>query len=113
MDQQFREQIHDGDPQAIDGVEKHAKEDEDLKQPMFVNRVEKRPDLTVQERCQDVHRNKNCHAHAANAVQDKSQHWALAFIPQASCQADVSIQAHLRLLENLLFGSILTFSLRY
>jgi hypothetical protein len=60
-----------------------------------------------------MHRDKNCHAHTTDAVQDKCQHGALAAVPQAGRQADVSIQAHLRLLGNLVLGSILPFLLLY
>jgi hypothetical protein len=56
-----------------------------------------------------MHRYKNCHAYASNAVQDKGQHGTLTAVPQAGRQADVSIQAHLRLLENLVLGSIFPF----
>jgi hypothetical protein len=109
MDKQPGEQVNDGDAQSIDGMEKCAEKDEDLKQPMFVNRVENSPDLTAQERCQDMHRYKNCHAYASNAVQDKGQHGTLTAVPQAGRQADVSIQAHLRLLKNSVLRSIIPF----
>jgi serine/threonine protein kinase len=63
MNQQLREQIHDRDPQAVDRMEEHTEEDEDLKQPVFVNRIEKTADLPTQERCQDMNRDKNRYAY--------------------------------------------------
>jgi hypothetical protein len=48
-----------------------------------------------------MHRDKNCHAQPADAMQDKGQPRTLTSVPQASCQADVPFQAHLRLLNVL------------
>jgi hypothetical protein len=110
MNEQLWEQVNDGDPQAVDGMEEYTEEDENLKQPVLVDCIEKDTDLTAQERCQDMHSDKNCHAYAADAVQDKGQHGTLASVTQASRQADVSVQAHLRLLENLVLESIIPFS---
>jgi hypothetical protein len=47
-----------------------------------------------------MHRHENCHAQPADTVQDKRQHRTLAFVPQSRGQADISFQAHLRLLTN-------------
>jgi hypothetical protein len=51
-----------------------------------------------------MHRNKNCHAQPADPMQDKRQHRTLTPVLQARSQADISFQAHLRLLEKLVLG---------
>src|SRR5512140_1686477 len=84
-------------------MEQHAEKDKDLEEPIFVDCVEKNPDLTPGEGCQDVHRNENRHAQPTNTMQHKSQHGALTAISQAGCQADISLQAHLCLLKKF-FG---------
>jgi hypothetical protein len=62
-----------------------------------------------------VHRDKDCHAQSANAVQDIRQHGTLAFIAQSRGQADIPFQAHGSLLEVLIFGRyhIIPFMLFY
>jgi hypothetical protein len=85
-------------------MEERAEKDKNLKQPVLVNVVQKDSGVATDERCQDVHRHKNCHAQSADPVQDKSQHRTLASVPQALCQADISFQAHRSLLEKLVLG---------
>jgi hypothetical protein len=85
-------------------MEQHTKKDEDLKEPVLVNIIQKAPDAPSQERCQEMHRDENGHADPADAMQDKSQHGSLSFIAQGRRQADIPIQAHLSLLESLIWG---------
>ena len=80
---QFRPQVQDGDPQAIDGVEQRAEENEDLEEPVLVDRVDEiRRPRRLRKRGQDVHRDENRHAQAADAVQDEGQHRPLALVAQ-------------------------------
>jgi hypothetical protein len=101
---QLGEQVNDRDPQAIDGVEQHAKKDKDLKEPVLVNIVQKAPDAPSRKRRQNVHRDKDRHAYPANAVQDEGQHGTLPLVSQGGGQADISFQAHRSLLEILELG---------
>ena len=104
INEQFGKQIHDGDAQTIDGMKEHTEEDKDLKEPAFVQGVDEDPRLAADERGQDMQRNKDRHAQPADAMQHKGQHWALTSVSQCSCQADISFQAHLRLLILFLSG---------
>ena len=73
--------------------------DDDLESPIGVKIVEKITNTSPQRRCQDVHRDKNCHPHPAKTMQDEGQHWALAFIAQGGHQTDVPRYAHECLLK--------------
>jgi hypothetical protein len=85
-------------------MEERTEKDKDLEEPVLVNAVQKAPDAPSQKRCQNVHRDKNRHADPADSMQDEGQHGTLPFISQGGRQADISIQAHLSLLENLVWG---------
>jgi hypothetical protein len=87
---QFWKQVKDGDPQAVDGVKQGAKENENLKHPVFVNGIQESPDISTQKRCQNMYGNEDRHAQSPNAMQDERQHWTLSFISQACHQADIS-----------------------
>jgi hypothetical protein len=103
VNEQLWKQINNGDPQAVDGVKECAEENKYLEQPVLVNVIQELSNVPAQERCQDMHRYENCHAQPADPMQDKGQHRTLAPVPQARSQADISIQAHLRLLEKLIW----------
>ena len=53
MFDQLREQVEDGDPQAVDGVEQGTKENEDLESPVFVNGIQESPDISHPETMQE------------------------------------------------------------
>src|SRR5512138_3170494 len=80
-------------------MEEHTEKDKDLEKPVFVNRVEKNPDLAPGEGCQDVHCDEDRHPQPADAMQDESQHGTLPSVAQAGSQADIPVQTHLRLLK--------------
>jgi hypothetical protein len=78
-------------------VEKHAKEEEGLKERADIHKVDDMPDLpapAIQKRGQDVRGNENGHPHSADAMQDIGQEWTLSLVSQSGLQAYVPIQAH-------------------
>jgi hypothetical protein len=85
-------------------MEQHTEKDKDLEEPVLINAVQEAPDTPSQKRCQNMHRDENRHTDPANAMQDEGQHGTLSLISQGGRQADISIQAHLSLLENFVWG---------
>jgi len=82
MVDQFGEQVEDGDPQAVDGMEQNAKENNDLEDPVLVNAVYERPAFSAQERSQNVNGDEERHSQPANAVQNERQHRTLPLVSQ-------------------------------
>jgi hypothetical protein len=61
MLKQFWKQVKNGDAQAIDGMEQHTEENNDLKDPVLVNIVYESSALPAQESCQDMYCDEDRH----------------------------------------------------
>jgi hypothetical protein len=82
-------------------MEQRAEKYEELEKPVRINVIGKAPNISTCKRCQDVNRYENGHPQPTDAMQDERQHGTFSLVSQACEQADISIQAHLRLLGNM------------
>ena len=78
-------------------MEKHAKNDEYLKERADINitnHIADFPAFSLHKGGKNMHSNENSHPHPANAVQDIGQKWTLSLVSQSRLQAYIPFQAH-------------------
>src|SRR5690242_14271748 len=108
-------QDENGDAHAVDNMEEHAEQEEDLEERTDVNIVDDVTDLpapSFQKCSEDMCGDKDRHPQAANAMQDVGQERTLSLVPQSRIKADIPFQAH-RNLRNEMVLLIISCTSRY